>query len=79
MVKGNKLGRFVRLSGYDVVKKRGNGGWKDVSLASGKTGLSRQMIYNLLADFPDPTSKTKPKYVVKLGDSEGYASAGSST
>lgn len=70
-MKKDTLDRFVRLGGYAIVKQK-KGKWKNISLASKKTGLSRQTIYTILKNHPQPPSKTKPKYVEEFEESEGY-------
>jgi len=62
MVKKTVLDKFVRLQGYEIVKKK-KGKWKNISEASKRTGLSRPTIYSLLEEYPEKPSKTKPKYV----------------
>lgn len=71
MIKKNVLDRFVKLGGYETVKKK-RGKWKNISLASKRTGLSRPTIYAILEEYPDPPSKTRPKYIDEFEESEGY-------
>lgn len=71
MVKPNVVEKFIRMGGYEIVKKK-KGKWKNISEASKRTGLSRPTIYSLLAEFPEPPSKVKPKYVEQYELSEGY-------
>lgn len=72
----SKLDQFVKRGGYETVKKikRGKhkGKWRNISEASRKTGISRPTIYKILEEYPEKPSKTKPKYVDELEDSEGY-------
>lgn len=72
MVKKTMLDRFVKFSGYDIVKRRENGSWKNVSEASKRTGLSRPTIYAILKRYPEQPSKTLPKYVAEFRETEGY-------
>jgi integrase len=73
VVKKNVLDRFVKFSGYNIVKKiEANGKWKNISMAAKRTGLSRPTIYALLEQYPEPPDKTLPKYVEEFRQSEGY-------
>lgn len=71
-----KLEQFVKRGGYEIVSqiKRGKrkGQYRNVSEASRRTGLSRPTIYKLLEEFPEKPSKTQPKYVDNLEESEGF-------
>lgn len=71
-----KLDQFVKMGGYDIVEqiKRGKrkGQWRHVSEASRRTKVSRPTIYAILAEYPEPPSKTQPKYFEVLEESEGY-------
>jgi len=71
MVKKSVLERFIKLGGYDIVKPK-DGRWKNVSLASKKTGLSRMTISRLLSEYPEEPRKGLPKYVKELRASEGF-------
>lgn len=71
MVKPSVIDKFIRLGGYDIVKKK-RGKWKHISEAAKRTGLSRPTIYLLLAEYPEAPAKTKPKYVDEFTKSEGY-------
>jgi len=73
-MKKTTLEQFVKLGGYEIVKKKRNGKWKNISKASKRTGLARPTIYELLEKYPDPPSKTVPKYVEEFENSEGYRS-----
>lgn len=70
-LKKTTLDTFVRLGGYDIVKRK-KGKWKNISEASKRTGLSRPTIYILLAKYPIRPSKTVPKYVEEFHDCEGF-------
>jgi len=72
VVKKTVLDKFVKLGGYEIVKRKRSGKWKNVSEAAKRTRLSRPTIYAILADYPEPPSKTKPKYVEEFEESEGY-------
>lgn len=72
MVKKSILDEFVRRRGYDYVKRKRNRKWRGISEASKRTGLSRPTIYEILKEYPEPPSKTLPKYVEEFKDSEGY-------
>ena len=72
MVKKTVLDQFVKRGGYDVVKRRRNKKWKNISEASNRTGLSRPTIYSILEKYPEPPSKTVPKYVEEFKESGGY-------
>lgn len=71
-----KLDQFIKYKGYEIVKqvKRGKhkGKWRNISEASRRTQLSRPTIYTILEAYPEPPSKTKPKYVDTFENSEGY-------
>jgi len=72
-VSKSSLEQFIKHRGYEIVgysksKKR----WLHISEASRRTGLSRPTIYTLLEQYPEPPSKTKPKYVKTFEESEGY-------
>lgn len=71
MVKKTVLDRFVKFGGYDIIKQK-KGKWKNISEASRRTGLSRPTIYAILEAYPEPPSKTIPKYVEEFRESEGY-------
>jgi integrase len=71
MVKRSIVDKFVRLGGYETVKKK-KGKWKNISLACKRTGISRPTIYAILEEYPDPPSKTRPKYIDEFEKSEGY-------
>jgi len=72
VVKKTVLDRFVKLGGYETVKRNGNKKWRGISEASRRTALSRPTIYAILDKYPEPPSKTKPKYVAEFEESEGY-------
>lgn len=72
MVKKTVLDQFVKNKGYETVKRKRSGKWKNISEASKRTGLSRPTIYAILKDHPEPPDKTLPKYVEEFKDSEGY-------
>jgi predicted DNA-binding transcriptional regulator AlpA len=68
-----ELDQFVKKKGYQIVrysktKKR----WLYISEAARRTGLSRPTVYKLLEAYPEPPSKTRPKYVETFEQSEGY-------
>jgi predicted DNA-binding transcriptional regulator AlpA len=68
-----KLEQFIKNKGYQIVsysktKKR----WQHISEASRRTGISRPTIYALLETYPEPPSKTRPKYVKTFEQSEGF-------
>ena len=71
MVKKSVLDRFVKLGGYNIVKRK-QGKWKNISLASKRTGISRPTIYEILEKHPKPPSKVMPKYVEEFKESEAY-------
>lgn len=72
MVKKTVLDQFVKRKGYEIVKRKRNRKWKNISEASKRTGLSRPTIYAILEEFPQPPDKTLPKYVEQFEQSEGY-------
>ena len=75
-VRESKLEKFVRLGGYETVRKinRGKfkGQWRNLSEASRKTGISRPTVYKILEVHPEKPNKVKPKYLDRLEDSIGY-------
>jgi integrase len=75
-VRESKLDRFIRLGGYETVRKikRGKfkGQWRNLCKASRKTGISRPTIYKILEEYPEKPNKVKPKYLDRLEDSIGY-------
>lgn len=71
MVKKSVLDRFVKLGGYNIVKLK-KGKWKNISLASKRTGISRPTIYTILKKYPEAPSKVMPKYVEEFKETEGY-------
>lgn len=70
------LNQFVQRNGYDYVKQirsgKKKGQWRGISEASKRTGLSRPTVYAILAQHPEKPDKTRPKYMDKLEDSEGF-------
>lgn len=72
----SKIEHFVKMGGYDIVRKitrgKNKGKFRNISEAARRTGISRPTIYAILEKYPEKPSKTKPKYVDKLEDSEGY-------
>lgn len=71
-IKKNTLDVFVKKHGYEIVSKTRKGKWKGISKASQVTGLSRPTIYAILEAYPEPPSKTIPKYVEEWQKTEGY-------
>jgi len=72
VVKKSLLDRFVKLGGYETVRRKENKKWRGISEASKRTELSRPTIYAILKKYPEQPSKTKPKYVEEFEESEGY-------
>lgn len=70
-LKKETLDQFVKKGGYAIVEKT-KSGWKGISEASRKTGLSRPTIYDILKVYPTPPNKTIPKYVEEWHKTEGY-------
>lgn len=75
-IQENKLQRFIKLGGYEIVKqvKRGRhkGKWRNLSEAARQTGLSRPTINKILEEHPQKPSKVQAKYVDRLEESQGY-------
>ncbi|MFX0201202.1 MAG: hypothetical protein ACFFCW_34220 [Candidatus Hodarchaeota archaeon] len=61
VVKKTILDRFVKLGGYETVRRNGNRKWRGILGASKRTGLSRPTIYAILEKYPEPPNKTVPK------------------
>jgi hypothetical protein len=57
MVRKSLLDKFIRLGGYQIVKKTEDGKWKNTAEASRKTGISRPAISRLLGEHPEPPIK----------------------
>ena len=72
----SKLEQFVKLGGYEIVRKvkRGKhkGKYRNISEASRKTKISRPTIYAILEKYPEKPSKVKPKFMEELETSEGF-------
>lgn len=75
-VQSSKLAQFIRLGGYDIVKRSNRGSleghWKNLSEASRTTRISRPTIYKILERYPQNPNRIKPAYLKRLENSEGF-------
>ena len=75
-IRTSTLAKFIRLGGYETVKRvqrgRLKGRWKNLSKASKKTGISRPTIYKILEKYPQKPIINKPKTLKQLEKSESY-------
>ena len=57
VIRTSTLAKFVRLGGYETVKRIQRGSlkerWKKLSKASRKIGISRPTIYKILKKYPE--------------------------